>query len=364
MENERHAGALQDCGPLEPAIPWVAQSPEVFVERVHDLCAIVDRDSARVLGVRLRFGPESRETDWDAARRYIANGTCDLLAELAGVQRAEYVSVRTAIRGGDLFDLVVGIFVPPDAPLPAILPQDGAWLDCPAGRFARLEINQGGDPNRIGYRERMTADEYFISDFRADTSYIYDAAAMPFNTYDRNGDMLAKYEPVKHTVTPGKGLTNLTFQVVYLPQISCACCSRPADDGFNAIMDFFQAEARLRALPGYPLYPNTYFGLPVNEHGATDSCFGVQVHSFQGIPDTFRRVIIPPGPYLHIAQLEFNGDNPSMPYDAAFNHLEELFLKDHPQYRRDDSRHVVARFRLGNCASVYVPLAQRPTCGQ
>jgi pyruvate/2-oxoacid:ferredoxin oxidoreductase alpha subunit len=49
----------------------------------------------------------------------------------------------------------------------------------------------------------------------------------------------------------------------------------------------------------------------------------------------------------------------SMPYDIAFNHLDELFLSKNPKYERDWSRHVVARFRQANCASVFVPLSLR-----
>ncbi|MNO07660.1 hypothetical protein D3C81_2299460 [compost metagenome] len=51
-----------------------------------------------------------------------------------------------------------------------------------------------------------------------------------------------------------------------------------------------------------------------------------------------------------------NGDNPSIPYEVAFNHLQELFLADHPRYKADWSRKVIARFRQANCASVFVPL--------
>ncbi|MEK3788114.1 MULTISPECIES: hypothetical protein [Paenibacillus] len=54
--------------------------------------------------------------------------------------------------------------------------------------------------------------------------------------------------------------------------------------------------------------------------------------------------------------MSVNGDNPSIPYDVAFNHLEELFLSSHPAYSRDWSRQLIARFRQANCASLFVPL--------
>lgn len=84
---------------------------------------------------------------------------------------------------------------------------------------------------------------------------------------------------------------------------------------------------------------------------------GMEVSSFDGLPDSVEKVTVPGGIYLHITQLEVNGDNPGIPYDAAFNHLEELYLSAHPEYTRDWSRHVIARFRQANCASVFVPLA-------
>ena len=75
------------------------------------------------------------------------------------------------------------------------------------------------------------------------------------------------------------------------------------------------------------------------------------------MPDCVEKIVVPGGIYLHITQLEVNGDNPSMTYDVAFNHIDTLFLSSHPQYERDWSRHVVARFRQANCASVFVPLS-------
>ena len=41
-----------------------------------------------------------------------------------------------------------------------------------------------------------------------------------------------------------------------------------------------------------------------------------------------------------------------MPYDIAFNYIDELFLKDNPDYERDFAK----QFRQANCASVFVPL--------
>ena len=67
---------------------------------------------------------------------------------------------------------------------------------------------------------------------------------------------------------------------------------------------------------------------------------------------------LPGGLYLHISQIEVNGDNPSILYEVAFGHLRELYLDAHPEYAWDSSRKVVARFRGANCASVFVPLCR------
>jgi predicted transcriptional regulator YdeE len=105
-------------------------------------------------------------------------------------------------------------------------------------------------------------------------------------------------------------------------------------------------------------YLHDYYGFPVNsgEEGKFSSCFGTRVSTFDALPGCIEKITVPGGIYLHITQLEVNGDNPGMTYDVAFNHLEELFLNAHPEYQRDWSRHVIARFRQANCASVFVPL--------
>ena len=48
-----------------------------------------------------------------------------------------------------------------------------------------------------------------------------------------------------------------------------------------------------------------------------------------------------------------------MPYDIAFNHMDQLYFVHHPEYEFDHGRKVIARFRQGNCASVFVPVKNR-----
>ncbi|MNW34469.1 hypothetical protein D3C74_114430 [compost metagenome] len=44
-------------------------------------------------------------------------------------------------------------------------------------------INEQQRSERVGYKERMHADEFFVSAFRQDTSYVYNAAGLPMTAY-------------------------------------------------------------------------------------------------------------------------------------------------------------------------------------
>lgn len=48
-----------------------------------------------------------------------------------------------------------------------------------------------------GVQGAHACGDFFVSAFRQDTSYVYNAAGLPINTYDEIGDILAKCEPVK-----------------------------------------------------------------------------------------------------------------------------------------------------------------------
>jgi hypothetical protein len=155
----------------------------------------------------------------------------------------------------------------------------------------------------------------------------------------------------------------MRYKPVVLPEMRIACSmSKPEGDEF-VIMKYFKVEDQVFKLPTARYYRHDYYGFPI--HADTPqgyvSCFGTRVLDFDGLPECVEKVTLPGGLYLHVTQLEFNGDNPSMPYDVAFNHLGELYFARHPEYQRDMSRHVIARFRQANCASVFVPLTGGPT---
>jgi len=106
-----------------------------------------------------------------------------------------------------------------------------------------------------------------------------------------------------------------------------------------------------------------YYGFPIDVEGGYASCFGSRVFSFEGLPDCVETITLPGGMYVHITQKEFNGDNPSMPYDVAFNHIDKVYFAVHPEYEFDSSRKVIARFRQANCASVFLPVRKRYLIG-
>ncbi|OBZ07627.1 hypothetical protein A8L34_26230 [Bacillus sp. FJAT-27264] len=346
---------------------------EVLVEQVNEFCAIVDRSEVKIVGVGLTITYESRGygfgrsgtvgrdlNDYFFARKMIAEGETALLADILGVKLAnqELLSARYDITGDGNYSVVVGIAVDSLVNLPAHLPENTVTLTIPACRYAKILINGKKQEGRAGYDERMQADEYFVNGFRTDTKYIYNSASFPFNTYDEDGDMLVKYEPIKLLASAGDSFETLRCRPVTLLEMKMACSVTPPDSEEFVITKYFEVEQQVFAVEAAQYYLHDYYGFPVDTEveGQVNSCFGTRVSSFEGLPDGVEKITLPGGIYLHISQLEFNGDNPAMPYDAAFNHLDELFLASHPQYERDWSRHVIARFRQANCASVFVPL--------
>ncbi|RCX22703.1 hypothetical protein DFP94_101284 [Fontibacillus phaseoli] len=350
---------------------------EICVEQVNVNCSIVDRAETLIVGFGLPINYESRGynfstddfssrslTDSIYARKVISEGDIDFLAEIIGIDLAdkEIVSARYDIAGDGNYKVVVGIEVDSLEHLPEYLPENTITLTVPAGRFAKMLINEHKKEGRTGYEERMHADVYFVEEFRHETKYVYDQNSYPLNTYDLSGEMLTKYEPVKIPANESERFDSLRYKIVSLPEMKIACSMTPPDSEEFVITKYFEVEHQVFATEAAKYYIHDYYGFPSNSdmEGKVNRCFGTRVSSFDGMPDSVHQILLPGGIYLHITQLEFNGDNPSIPYDVAFNHLEELFLSRHPGYERDWSRHVIARFRQANCASVFVPLILKP----
>lgn len=349
---------------------------ETFVEQITDFCSIVDKPEMKIVGIALPITYESRGyggfygfehancilNDYFFAKKLIAEGDMTLLSSVIDplIKNRDIAAVRTDAAGDGNYRVIIGYEVDGFDALPEYLPEYTETFTVPACRYAKVLINETKKADRIGYDERMHADEYFIGQFRSDTGYVFNPAGFGFNTYDGSGDILTKYEPVKLPANDAEHYDSFRFKAVVLPELKIACSVTPPDSEDFVISKYFAVQDQVFATEAAKYYLHDYYGFPTNsdQEGKINSCFGTRVSTFDGLPDCVEQITLPGGIYLHITQLEVNGDNPSMPYDVAFNHLDELFLSSHPEYKRDWSRHVIARFRQANCASVFVPLVK------
>lgn len=346
---------------------------ETRVEQVNEFCTIVERAETKLIGIGLPVTYESRGygygryvaaernmNDYFFAKKLIKEGEIGLLARTLGINLsdAEIISARYDIKGDGNYNVIVGIEVESFDHLPEYLPENTVTLTVPACRYAKMLINEQKKEGRTGYEERMQADEYFVNDFRRDTEYTYNNLSYPMNTYDESGDILTKYEPVKIPVNDAERFDSIRFKVVTLPEMKIACSLTPPDSEEFVITKYFGIEDQVYKSEAAKYYLHDYYGFPTESEtaGKLNSCFGTRVSTFEGLPDCVEKITLPGGIYLHITQLEFNGDNPSIPYEVCFNHIDELFLSSRTEYKRDWKRQVIARFRQANCASVFVPL--------
>lgn len=350
------------------------QPDEIFAEQISDFCSIVDRPEMKIVGYALPVSYESRGyggfygfehancilNDYFFTKKLVKEGDMSLLAGIIGerMKDSTIVAVRTEVQGDGNYKVIAGYAVNSFGGLPEYLPEYTETLTVPACRYAKILINETKKTQRKGYGERMHADEYFIGQFRKDTGYVYNSAGCAFNTYDETGDILTKYEPVKIPSDDGERYESIRFKVVTLPELKIACSITPPDSEEFVIAKYFGVQDQVFATEAAKYYLHDYYGFPINsdQPGKINSCFGTRVSTFDGLPGCVEKIALPGGIYLHISQLEVNGDNPSIPYEVAFHHLDRLFLSVRPEYKRDWSRHVIARFRQANCASVFVPI--------
>jgi len=347
---------------------------ETKVKTVNERCAIVERAEMRMVGISIPITFESQgyplaqNTDSNAlndalaAEKYIGDGTIAFLAQTLDVQlgETEIISARYDGQGDGTYRVLIGFALDADTKLPEFLPEHTQTLTLPACRYAKMEINAKNQAGRVGFSERMQADDYFIGGFREDSGYIFNTAGIPMNIWSESGEILRKYEPVHKPKSKTDGMDTFTITPVLLPPWQMACCTHPhGDTEYQCILDYFEAAPKVYQT-GLARYDQVdFYGFPVDFENSCKSCFGSRVSSFAGLPDCVEKITLPGGKYLHITQKEFNGDNPSMPYDIAFNHLDELYFADHPEYEFDSSRKVIARFRQSNCASVFAPVRKK-----
>lgn len=72
------------------------------------------------------------------------------------------ITVRTEVKGDGNYKVIVGYEVDSLEDLPDHLPEYTETLTVPACRYAKVLINEGQQEGRLGYGERMHADEYFV----------------------------------------------------------------------------------------------------------------------------------------------------------------------------------------------------------
>ena len=352
-----------------------ANKIETLVEKVSEFCSIVDRAELHIAGIGVSVNFESQGyptstpsfeggtmNDYFIAKKYISDGTIAFLADALGVKldKTEIISARYDMHSDGNYNVIIGFTVDSHDGLPEFLPEHTVTFTLPACRYAKMEINEQKREGRIGYGERMQADEYFIGGFRSDTEYIFDLAGFPMNTWDATGDLLTKYEPIRKPENETDRFDTFECKPVLLPPWKIACCSSPHDDRDNrCIFDYFKVadEVYKTGLARYD--QGDFYGFPIDWENSFKGCFGSRVSSFDGLPDSVERITLPGGLYIHVTQKEFNGDNPSMPYDVAFNHMDKLYFSSHSEYEFDNHRKVIARFRQANCASVFVPIRRR-----
>ena len=345
---------------------------ETFVETISEFCSIVDRAETHMVGIGVPVSFESQGypdaspefysgtmNDYFIAKKYIADDTVAFLAEALGVnlEQSEIISARYDVQGDGNYNVIVGLRINSLKHLPEFLPEHTVTLTLPACRYARIEINEQKRENRSGYDERMQADEYFIGAFR-DTGYIYNLAGVPMNTWDNTGDVLTKYEPIRQSVNENDHFDTFVCKPVLLPPWKIACCTamHGKNEG-NCISDYFKVATEVYRTGLSRFNQNgDFYGFPIDYKKSYKSCFGSRVISFEGLPDSVEKITLPGGMYVHVTQKEFNGDNPSMPYEVAFHHMKHLYFTEYPAYEFDKSRKVIARFRQANCASVFVPV--------
>ncbi len=351
---------------------------EAQIARISDFCSIVDRPEIHLVGIGVPVNFESQGyadggqfndytyNDYFIAKKYISDGTIAFLAETLGVclGDTEIVSARYDIHGDGNYKVIIGITTDASAPLPEFVPEHTVTLTLPACRYAKFLINEHKQEERQGYEERMQADEYFIGDFRKSSGYVYDVSGYPMNTWDASGDLLTKYEPVRIPEDDSGRFDTFTLTPVLLPPMKIACSIQPPGDEDFVIFKYFKIQNKVYKTGLARYYKSDYYGFPIDVEGGYASCFGSRVISFDGLPDCVEQITLPGGMYVHVTQLEFNGDNPSMPYDVAFNHMDKLYFTAHPYLEFDHSRKVIARFRQANCASVFVPVRQKQAAGQ
>ncbi|HEX3044597.1 MAG TPA: GyrI-like domain-containing protein [Bacillota bacterium] len=330
-------------------------APETLVSQVNDFCSIVDLAEKKVVGVKIVFDGESRKNVFGIAKKYVISQTLKSIEGWLGNKNpGQYIGVCKDILGAGHLSYIIGVEVDNFEELPEGLPENTIAVTCPAGRFAKLTAQDGA---------QMPITDYFANRFPNETPYVYHKGLLPYHLFNQHGVLQAIYNPVKEPQNDDERFDSVSFDIVTLPEIKFAGVKKPEGAVCNEEQDilfaYFNIQDQVKNLPCAENYTHEYLGFPWPENGVTYSCFGSQVDEFADFGPGIDTISIDPGLYVHIKQLEFNGDDPGALYQVCFNHLNRLFFEKHPDYIWDPERVVIARFRLGTSASLFAPIKRK-----
>ncbi|MCL1909955.1 MAG: GNAT family N-acetyltransferase, partial [Kiritimatiellaeota bacterium] len=308
LEIAKELGVFLDG--LEPA--------ETLVKPLNDDFSLVETREKHVVGVRVACPPLARLDSVDIVRRAILEGTCELLEKQVGNKNpGQYVAVMCDVRTGVDFTYVIGVEVAAGTVLPEALPPGAVAFTIPAATFAK-RVKRGDES------ANNALSSFSYSDFRRDLNYAWSDASFPFSYYDRDGEMLWTYQPVKQPQTEAEKYDSVSYEIVTLPDVKII--AKPGD---NCMFDFFKEMDKAKKVPASRLHWGTFaaFG-GKNTDGKQAAYFGVRVTHFEDTPEGFEEAVYPSRLFVRMFQRQTNNDNASILFDGG----KDWFFKNHPEY--------------------------------
>ncbi|WP_040950064.1 GyrI-like domain-containing protein [Gorillibacterium massiliense] len=298
---------------------------ETLIKAVDDQTGIVYRNEMKVVGVRVAYTPDASVDMVKTVRRYIKDGTCDLLERLVtNCNPGSYVAVMTDVKTGIDFTYIIGVVVEDMESLPEALPPGTVTCICPAGHYGKRS-------RRVDDSAKSALSCFAETGFREASGYVYDKNAQPYHFFDRTGELVTAYEPVKIPENNEERYDSVGWEIVTLPEIKAIGCT---GEGMDCMFKLFAVENEIdwEAAGALKLQQYVSFGYQTEE--GTTSFMGRQVADFSNTPESLVAVTRPSRLYVRFYQMQVNSDNPSLFYEGA---KDELFFNKHPEYEADYS---------------------------
>lgn len=322
---------------------------ETLVQAVDDNCSIVDRAEMKVVGIKVKYTPDSAGDMINTAQKYIKNGSCEVLENMIGNKHpGNYVAVMTDVKTGIDFTYIIGVEVADLAPLPDALPPDTVAFTCPAGRYGKRAKKE--DENA-----KNTVSSFSYSDFRKGSGYVYDKNSQPFQIFDSSGELLVAYEPLKIPADEEEKYDSIGWEIVTLPGIKAIGCT---GEGMKCMFDLFEIENSIDWEKSGALNMQQYVSFGMKTETGKTSFMGRQVCDLKHLPAELTAIDRPGRLYVRFYQMQINNDNPSIFYEGA---KDVLFFNKHPEYELDYSDGFydlfISQYEQG--ATVYFPIKRR-----